>query len=404
MPERMKIWVVTALFPTKGEPYRGAAIWSTLRELSSYADVECFCPLARYPARLTPRNFRHLAQHAETERYGVRSRTVEYFAIPGATRSLNGKTIYRSLRRSVPPLAPDLILGFYIYPEAYAAVRLGETLDVPVVIGSRGSDLRKIDGAPFVQKMTRSAVQRADAVLCVSSDLAEIAQRLGAAPQKVHTIRNGVDGDVFCPQGQGQARSALNLPVSSQLVLFVGRLSALKGVPQLVDAMARLRSRGSWHLALVGEGSIEWDLRRQVRDLGIQDRVTFVGELTAHEIAAWMNASDFLCLPSESEGCPNVVVEALSCGTPVVATAVGGIPELVNERSAVLMPTNTPAAIAEALEEASRKSWNRGQIARENLRTWKQVAHETYQVCECVVRNRESVAPPMMEASYGTRG
>jgi len=400
----MKIWAVTALFPTRAEPYRGAAIWSTLRELSAYADIEGFCPLARYPAWLRPRNFRYVGESADTAACGVTARTVEYFAIPWISRSLNGNTIYRGLRRAVPARAPDLILGFYVYPEAYAAVRLGKALGVPVVIGSRGSDLRRIEANPFIQKMTRSAVRQANAVLCVSSDLADIAKRLGAAPDKVHTIRNGVDGGVFVPQAQEQARRELNLHVSGRLVLFVGWLSALKGVPQLVDAMALLKSRGDWQLALVGEGSIEGDLRRQAADLGIAERVRFLGPMKAQQIATWMNASDFLCLPSESEGCPNVVVEALSCGTPVVANSVGGIPELVNENSAVLMSTNTPEAIAESLQKAGGISWDRAQIARDNLRTWKHVARETYQICEQTVRYRESASAPVMEASYGTRG
>ncbi len=402
----MKVWVITALFPTKGEPYRGAAIWSTLRELSSYCDVEAYCPLARYPAGLGPKNFRYFPQHAETERYGIASHTVEYFAIPWLTRTTNGRTLYRALRQRVAAPAPDVILSFYIYPEAYAAVRLGKALGVPVVVGSRGSDLRKIEANPFIRKMTSTAVRKAAAVLCVSEDLAEIAGKLGAPRENVHTIRNGVDDSVFHVRGQKQARAELGLEIKGRLVLFVGWLSALKGVPQLLEATASLNRRegADWQLALVGEGAIEPDLRRQAQELGIAERVRFVGAQNAQQISTWMNASDFLCLPSESEGCPNVVVEALACGTPVVANAVGGIPELVNERSGVLMPANTAAAIAEALEAAAGKTWDREQIARENLRTWQHVGRETYRVCENVVRNWSPAPAQMAEASYGTRG
>ena len=406
MPRRIKIWVVTALYPTKAEPYRGAAIWSTVQELSSYGDLEAYCPLARYPAWLAPRNFPYLPHQAETEGYGIASQTIEYFAIPGVTRSLNGQVLYRKLRKAVPANAPDVILSFYIYPEAYAAVLLGEELGIPVVVSSRGSDLRKIDASPFVRKMTGSALQKAAAVLCVSSDLAEIARRLGAPAQNVHVIRNGVDGGVFFATDQQTARAALPMEINGRLVLFVGRLSALKGVPHLLQAMALMKDRRSetWQLALVGEGSLEPALRQQTRDLGIQENVKFVGPQSARQIAAWMNASDFLCLPSESEGCPNVVVEALSCGTPVVANAVGGIPELVNDLSAVLMPNNSPEAIAGALEKAHKRSWDRGQIARENLRTWQHVGRETYQVCESVVRTWAPALAQVAEASYGTRG
>jgi glycosyltransferase involved in cell wall biosynthesis len=402
----MKIWVVTALFPTEGEPYRGAAIWSTLRELAFYADIEGYCALTRYLSWLRPRNFRYLPQQAETKFYGIASRTIEYFAIPWVTRAVNGRNLYGRLRQCVPSEPPDLILGFYIYPEAYAAVRLGEALGVPVVIGSRGSDLRRIESNPFIQKMTRSALTKAAAVLCVSDDLAEVARRLGARPENVHTIRNGVDGDVFRPSGQEAARAALQLQLDGRLVLFVGWLAALKGVPQLLDAIALLNRGGAenWQLVLIGEGSLESDLRRQTRELGIQGRVIFTGPQNSRQIATWMNASDFLCLPSDSEGCPNVVVEALSCGTPVVANAVGGIPELVNERSAVLMPNNTAPAIARALEEARLKSWDRKEIARANSRSWQQVARETYRICEEVVGKWSPMPVQMAESGYGTRG
>ena len=401
----MKIWVITALFPTKAEPYRGAAIWSTLRELRAYADVEAFCPLARYPRWLRPKNFRYHDQRAEPERYGITAQTVEYPAIPWLSRSTNGGTIYRRLRRTVPETAPDVILGFYIYPEAYAAVRLGESLGVPVVVSSRGSDLRLIEANPFIQRMTRAAVRKAAGVWCVSSDLAEIAARLGAAPDRVHTIRNGVDGEVFAPRPLQEARAALQVDGQRRLVLFVGWLSALKGVPQLLEAMAQLNRKGDdWDLALIGEGSIEAALRARARELGIEQRVRFVGAQNAQQIATWMNASDYLCLPSDSEGCPNVVVEALSCGTPVVANTVGGIPELMNERSGVLMPNNTAVAIAEALEKAASITWNREQIAQENSRSWKQVARETLQVCEQVMRSRAAAPVQLLESSYGTRG
>ena len=389
MPVRPRICVVTSLFPTARERYRGAAIWSTLKELGRYSDLDIWCPLAKYPLGLRPRNFRYLPDPASTEHYGFSAHTLPFFAIPVVTRMWNGGTIYRALRRAVPADRPDLILSYYIYPEGYAAVRLAAKLGVPALVGSRGSDLRKIEANPFIRRMTRKTLRRASAVLCVSSDLAGIARRLGAATEKVHTLRNGIDTSVFYFREQAEARAELGIAARDRIVLFVGWLSALKGVPQLLEAVAMLNRGGTdpWRIALIGEGSLEQSLRAKAKSLGIQIQASFLGPLNNRRIAAWMNACDLLCLPSESEGCPNVIVEALSCGRPVVATQVGGIPELVNESSGVLVGSNAPRALADGLEKAGRTTWDRYAISRVNSRSWNQVAQETYQVCEQVLRN-----------------
>ena len=102
-------------------------------------------------------------------------------------------------------------------------------------------------------------------------------------------------------------------------------------------------------------------------------------------VAAWMNASDLFCLPSETEGCPNVLLEALACGRPAVATAVGGIPELIDDSCGILLPSKEPEVLARALETAARTSWDREAIAKRWRRTWTDVARETHEVCQGVV-------------------
>jgi teichuronic acid biosynthesis glycosyltransferase TuaC len=399
MGRRLRIAVITSLFPTAAEPYRAAAIWSTLRELKVYADLDVYCPLAKYPAGLRPKDFRYHPQPADTREYSVAAQTVEYSAIPLLSRMFNGYSIYRSVRRAMAAKKPDLILGYYIYPEGYAALRLGQELNIPVVVSARGSDLRKVDASPGVQRKTAEAVKRSAAVLCVSTDLANIAQNFGAPAARVHTVRNGIDSSVFRFIEQSEARRDLGIPAGERLVLFVGWLSALKGTPQLIEAVHMLnRSHGPWRLALVGEGKLETNLRQMIVKLGIEDRVQFLGSLGAPQIATWLNSSDLLCLPSESEGCPNVIVEALSCGTPVVATNVGGIPELVDERCGVLISSNRPDAIAEGLRKAFSMPWNRAGISASHSRSWSRVAEETYRIFETI---RLNPRVSTLESAYG---
>jgi teichuronic acid biosynthesis glycosyltransferase TuaC len=391
---RPKIAVVTPLYPTASEPYRAAAIWNTLRELSAHADLCAYCVQARYPGILRPRSFRHHPEPADGRAYGIDARTIPYFAVPGLTRTLNGATIYRALRRHVLAGSPDLILSYWIYPDGYAAVQLGRSMDIPVLVGSRGSDLRRMGRNPTLRRKIRYTLQHASAVLCVSGDLTRIARDLGAPPAATHTITNGVDSSVFEYRPRAEARLRLGLSPDTRLVLFVGWLSALKGVPQLVEAIALLNSSGSpeWKAILIGEGHLETALRQQAERLGIAGKILFLGGSKPAVIAEWQNACDLFCLPSESEGCPNVVLEALSCGRAVVATSVGGIPELVGPDCGVLIPDNRPRTIADALQRASAIDWNREQIAHSNQRSWSRVAAQTFQVCESAMAGKQLMA------------
>jgi teichuronic acid biosynthesis glycosyltransferase TuaC len=141
----------------------------------------------------------------------------------------------------------------------------------------------------------------------------------------------------------------------------------------------------SWTLAMAGEGALTRELHERAVAMGVASRMRLMGPLPCSEIALWMNAADMLCLPSVTEGCPNVVLEALSCGLPVMATAVGGTPELIDHDSGILIPDNEPAKIAGAIERAIGQTWDRQLIASKHKRGWRQVAMETFEVCQAVV-------------------
>src|SRR5262249_10263632 len=340
----MRVRVVTPSYPTRGEPYRGAPVWATLQHLSQYVNLEAFCTVPDYHFQHRPRTYVYSAPQTGLAAPNIVSHTIRYFAVPWFTRPINGRSIYRSLRASLGSERPDLLLTYWVYPEGYAAVLLGRDLGIPVVVGSRGSDLKLTPTTGVMGRKVRYTLEHASAVLCVSSDLGTVARRLGAPPERVQVVRNGVDGSVFRNRDPIIARQQSGIPQRTRLVLYVGRWDSLKGLAQLLEAIALLNREqpGQWILALAGAGFLGDSLKRQAETLEIAERILFLGTLPAQEIAQWMNASDLLCLPSESEGCPNVILEALACGCPVVATAVGGIPGLVGEDCAVLIPTNDP--------------------------------------------------------------
>jgi glycosyltransferase involved in cell wall biosynthesis len=173
----------------------------------------------------------------------------------------------------------------------------------------------------------------------------------------------------------------LGLKPESRVVLFVGRLVEVKGVRELLRAARLLLAQqAGLEVVLVGEGPLRRPLEEQAAG-ELAAHVRFAGVQKPEAVARWMAAADVVCLPSHSEGCPNVVIEALACGRPVVASRVGGIPELVNSNCGILTPPRDPEALAAALHEALNRDWDTDFIAGQFRRGWDQVAAETYQIC-----------------------
>lgn len=397
MNRKLQICVVTHDFPTREQPYRGAPIWQTLSKLRDYADLAVYCPVPQCPALLKMFVGGRIYGHQPappSAMEGLRVHALRYFAIPMLTHSQNGRTLKRELERAWRGQRPDLILSYWIYPDSYAAVQAGEAAGVPVVVCSRGSDLKVVERSRVVRESIRYTLTHAAAVLGVSKDLAQTAERLGARPENVYAIVNGVDSSIFHWRSQAEARRTAGVDPEMPLVTFVGRLVPGKGILQLLEAVALLGSKQqrAWRLVIVGEGPLRGKLEQQAASLGLDRLVDFTGPLPSERIACWLAASDFLCLPSESEGCPNVIREAHSCGCPVVATSVGGIPEMVDERNGILMRENSPAQVAAALGRAYETHWDRLEIARRATRGWDHVARETYEVCNRVLGGDNSRA------------
>lgn len=310
------------------------------------------------------------------------ARVLDYFSIPGLTRRLNGRLLARALERRLRACRPDVVLAYRIYPDGYAAVAAGAHLGIPAVVSARGSDLKLIPEAGMARRDTIHAVRHAAAVLCVSRDLVRIAEELGGE-NRVHLVRNGVDRAIFHPVDQAEARSELGVPLGQLTVVFVGHLIPVKGLPALLRALRILREGGqAWNAVLIGEGGQEVELRATAQQFGIGPWVQFLGARSPREIALWLNACDVFCLPSESEGLPNVVIEALACGRNVVGTNAGGIPELVGTESGFVVPRGDHGALADAIRQSVERAWDRERISRSCPLSWEETAELTLQICQ----------------------
>jgi glycosyltransferase involved in cell wall biosynthesis len=276
-------------------------------------------------------------------------------------------------------------LNYTVYPDGYAALRVGQVLKVPVVATAIGSDLNRISDA-LCRVLTKKTVRESDAVITVSHDLKKTALSLGASAEKSFAILNGCDTTIFHNRDRAEARAALQLDPTEEAVVYVGRMDVRKGLRELIEAMASLRERRPrLRCYLVGDGSDEAILREAVAQRGAGEYVRLMPPCKTDEVARWMAAADVVTLPSYMEGCPNVVIEALASGRPVVATNVGGIPELMDDASGRLVAPRDAGALAMALDEVLAATWNGDEIARRHNRSWSDVADDVMRVLEQVL-------------------
>lgn len=382
----MRLLIVTSQFPIAGEPNRGRPIYQTVRELSKLADVRVLSPVATYPRWATPRSYLFRASDPAHTLPDCDVRYVEYPALPLLTRPLNGWLCARTLHAPLRAFAPDVVLSYWLYPDAFGAMHAARRAGLPLVVGARGSDLRVRDAVS--RRLTRPVLHAAQRILVVSEDLGRVAARdYHADPARIRAIPNGCDATIFHPRDRNEARVALGIDAAAELVVYVGRLVPEKGLRELLDAMSALApQRPKLQLALVGEGPMRAELEVLALKMQVATdptrRVHLAGAQGPHEVARWMAASDLVTLPSYSEGHPNVLVEALACGRPVVATPVGGIPEVVDADCGLLVAARDPGALAAGLRDALDRPWDDSALSRRFSRGWDAVAGDTLRACE----------------------
>ena len=249
----------------------------------------------------------------------------------------------------------------------------------PLVLSVRGSDINLLAGG-WMGRLNRWIYRRMDVVIGVSRDIANRLQEAGVPETKVRVVYNGVDAR-FRPADQAQAREVTGLPAVRFVVLFVGMLVPVTGLEVLLHALAQLGDPQVC-CALVGSGPQEQGLRGLAVELGVGQQVVFAGARPTDEVPRWMNAADLLVLPSFSEGRPNVVLESQACGLPVIATRVGGTPELVEDGvNGLLVDRGDSQGLARAIARLKQDAACRRRLSEAGLRsaatyTWEASARQ----------------------------
>ena len=388
----LRIAVVTRYFPSSAEPWQGRFAYQTLRVLAREADVRVFYPNAKYPSLLKPHSRIYDTLDAFYSPADVKTSYYNYPALPLVSRPINGWIAARALLPHVRGFAPDLIFGCFLYPDGYAALKIGQALRVPVAAMSIGSDLNRI-GDSISAMHTRKVLREADFLVTVSGDLRLKAVAMGARPETTRAVINGCDLSVFHVRDRLEARRKLGIDQSAEVVVYIGRMDARKGLRELVEAAASLHpKRPNLHVYLIGEGPDRPLIESAIQASNAASYIHALPGCAFDDVAVWMAASDLVTLPSYMEGCPNVVLEALACGRPVVATNVGGIPEIMSEECGRLVPPRYPAALAQALASALDASWDAMAISARGSRSWNSVAAELLEIFESLVSARKAAA------------
>lgn len=374
---RIRVLSFTTLFPNPLEPARGVFVRNRLAALSRLVDLTVVAPvnagrrpeaLFLPPRRLDPEGF--VVHHP---RFAV---------LPGVGKEWDAAILFREawpqVRRSLDGARIDLVDAHYAYPDGAAAARIADRFRRPLVLTVRGSDLEVLPRDERRRPEIVRTLLRADAVVAVSASLERRAAELGAAPERVHEIGNGVDLAAFTPSDRSSARRTLGLSDEERTVLAVGRLDPVKGLDLLVAAAAPLRARlgESLRIRIVGAGPARAALERAIRTRGLEETVRLEGEVSPAALGTWYASAEVVALLSHSEGCPNVVIEALACGRPVVATRVGGVPELIRDgENGFLVDRRDPSDVADRLHRALVRDWNPEALAATvRSRSWDDVA------------------------------
>jgi teichuronic acid biosynthesis glycosyltransferase TuaC len=348
----IRLLTFSTLFPHAARPNHGIFVENRLRHLlaSHAATSIVLAPVPWFPSR--SRRFGDWALNAcapATEtRFGIEIRHPRYPVLPKVGMSAAPWLLYRAMVPQVARLLAeghgfDAIDAHYVYPDGVAAVWLGRHFGLPVVITARGTDVTLIPRYRVPRRLIQGAIRDASALIAVSAALKQALVELGAPPEKVTVLRNGVETDLFCPPADRiAARGALGL--KGPTLISVGSLIERKGHHRTIEAMHQLPG---FELIIAGEGPERERLSALIAEYGLGDRVRLLGPRPHRELPGLYGAADASVLASSREGWANVLLESMACGTPVVAANIWGNPEVVRAPAAgVIYEPNTPDGVA----------------------------------------------------------
>jgi teichuronic acid biosynthesis glycosyltransferase TuaC len=370
----MRVLAITKIFPNAAEPLAAPFNRQQFAALRAHCELDIMATIPWFPGAGLLSKWSTAGKLARVPRretiHGMAVTHPRTLFIPKLAMATWGPLYAASIAPVVARYRhdkPDVVLGTWAYPDGFAAVIAARMLGVPCVVKLHGSDINLIAKEPGPRKLTSWALRQARRVVAVSRALADEVVAMGVERERIAIVMNGVDSELFKPRDRKTARAELDLP-DGPLAVYVGNLKPEKGVLDLGKAWSRvLADVPDATLVVVGDGPLHGELKAMTEPLG--ERVRLIARQPLEKVPSYLAAADILVLPSHSEGTPNVVLEALASGRRVVATSVGGVPDLItNQTLGALVPPHDPDALAHAIARALREPYDADDVSRRGAR------------------------------------
>lgn len=394
----MKILAISNMYPS----YMGGNfIHEQAKHLAAQGcELKVIVPAAYFPALLSKckkwGSYSAIPKHENID--GISVEHPKYFRLPGRWfHPLSCYAQYLSIRTrvnsAIRDFNPDIIHAHSATAPGFIGLLLKKKYGLPLVCSLRGSDINLYPNyGGLTMHMTREVINKSDALISVSAALKEAANAIAPSKKQIKIIYNGCDQNSFArqPEQRSLMRSKLSIGLKEKVLAFVGNISEDKGVFELLRAFQSVLSKNNCiRLLLAGSGDKKdiSEFNLLISSLHLKPKVNWLGKLAHAEIASLMSSADIFVFPSHHEGLPNAVLEAMSCGLPIIATRIGGIPEAVeHNQSGLLVPAKDVSALANAIEfmvknaDSAKEMGERGREIIKNKFNWQANAENMLQV------------------------
>ncbi len=385
----MKILTYTTLFPNNRELVHGVFVEARIQELAKLCELKVVAPVPYFPPikKLSERYYNYSQVVKEEERGGLHIFHPRALVTFKLGKVFDGFLIFLSTLPTVLRIKKtfdfDLIDAHFAYPDGCAAYLIAKLLKKPVTVTIRGSDISLFTKYYLRRKIIKAVLRRVDKVIAVCLALKDAAVAIGISEEKIVVIPNGVNPERFFPGDKSVFRERLKLPAEKKILLTVANLSKRKGIHHLIDAVNLMVVKHKMTdilLIIIGGGEEKKALEDQIKRLNLHLYVMMTGAKLPDELREWYISADLFCLTSSREGYPNVLLESLACGTPVVATKVWGIPEVINSPDyGILVDSTQPQSLTTAIIEGLERNWDKKAIISYAMKnTWTETAKKVY--------------------------
>jgi teichuronic acid biosynthesis glycosyltransferase TuaC len=387
----VKVLSFSYCFPRHSNPSWGIFVHQRLAAMAKRFSLEVCSPVPWFPVLSSGKGNPGPEQDSWQ---GLTVHRPRFFYLPRIFKNQDARFYARGLRRWFHEIlevrTPDILDAHFVWPDGVGVALLAREMKIPYVITLRGKIYECLP-IPSQREQCAAALRGAAAVISVSGPMAEEARAHGVPDERLTTIPNGIDGEVFRPRDRAACRRQLGLPEEGRLLVTVAHLGHRKGHHEVIRALAGMPE--DVRLAIVGgpaQGGTPDTLRAVAESAGVLDRLILPGYQPYDKIPLYYCAADASVLASYREGCPNAVLESLGCGVPVVASDVGAVRDILPDPEAgKIVPPRDVSSIREALLDTLAREWKPGDVMHASgVQSWREVAVRVQEVLNRAVDRR----------------